>query len=244
MHLGLALSLCSQRPTGGAATFDPATLALTGWWRASYAGTPWVGTASAGTSGSRNASEATNAPAVGTALNGYDTADFEEADFDYLDTATVGTLFTAAAGSCAFLIRAESVRADQAAAYDESAIWLDGSTQTCGLFIAASGVRAGGYNGGWNYTAYQALATSTWGLAQMRWNGTNLESRVNGGAWQTVACGNLTTSGMVQLGRNSVNAAGYFDGLMAEVMTAASRLSDDDFDDIRSYVNARYGLSL
>ena len=31
--------------------FDPTSLSLTGFWRASYSGAPWVPTASAGTSG-------------------------------------------------------------------------------------------------------------------------------------------------------------------------------------------------
>ena len=48
-----------------ASAFDPATLALTGWWRSGgYVSGTWTGIASAGTSGGRNLVEATNPPAV------------------------------------------------------------------------------------------------------------------------------------------------------------------------------------
>jgi len=57
---------------------DLTTLASTGWWRGSFAGTgwTWAGTASAGSSGSRNLTEATNPPTAGTAVDGYTPAHF------------------------------------------------------------------------------------------------------------------------------------------------------------------------
>src|SRR5262245_3000059 len=54
--------------------FNPTTLILDGYWR-DYAGSPHAGTASAGSSASRSRAEVTNPPAVGTDLNGHDSAD-------------------------------------------------------------------------------------------------------------------------------------------------------------------------
>ena len=59
-------------------TLDPATLALTGWWRGSYDGSgTWSGTASAGSSGTRSLVELTNKPSSGTAVNGFNPATFD-----------------------------------------------------------------------------------------------------------------------------------------------------------------------
>jgi hypothetical protein len=74
----------------------------------------------------------------------------------------------------------------------------------------------------------------------MRWNGTTLGTRVNGGAWQSTARGNATTSGAVQFGRNSITSAGYFDGLMREIMCAAAHWTDEEADNIYAYLKATY----
>lgn len=63
---GLALGMGGRVDAG----LDPSSLALTGWYRASYSGAPWVGTASAGTSGAKSATSPGSAPTVGTAVNG------------------------------------------------------------------------------------------------------------------------------------------------------------------------------
>ncbi len=246
MRLGLGLSLSSVSGSGAVTPEGAvAALSLTGWWRAPFTASPWVGVASAGTSGTHNASHATNAPDVGAALNGFNTADFEAANLDFLDTAVLTTMFAAdgTQGSCAFLINIESRAADDASVFLESNIFTC-STPRVMLVASTSGIRAGLFDGAWKATAKQALANATWGLAQMRWNSTNLESRVNSGAWQTVAAGTPTIlTGTVQLGR-STQSVNFFDGLMADAFTAATRFSDADFDKYKTYVNTRYGLAL
>lgn len=225
----------------------PATLPLTGWWRA-FAGSPWPGTASAGGSASRELSQATNSPDIGTTINGFTTADFEQANTDFLDSpagTTLDTFFNANAGSAWALIRAESTRADQANAFNETTI-LGDACNFFGLVIASSGVRATLHDGAWKETPYQALATGVWGLAQVRWNGTSLESRVNGGIWQAVAAGNISNTGsMFQPGRNvNAGAAAFYDGLVAELGIIDQRLSDIEFDNILAYARQRYAQPL
>jgi hypothetical protein len=89
-------------PASGGAVFDPATLSLTGWWRAAYAGSPWAPTASAGTSGTANRDLGVDSgaatPSVGTALNGLDTADFDGSTQSMADgDSTLDTYVSAAA---------------------------------------------------------------------------------------------------------------------------------------------------
>jgi len=52
----------------------------------------------------------------------------------------------------------------------------------------------------------------------------------------------IGSTGGIVLGRNYATA--FFDGRILEVGAAPSALSDATFDDIKSYVNSRYGLAL
>jgi hypothetical protein len=80
----------------------------------------------------------------------------------------------------------------------------------------------------------------------MRWNGTNVESRVNSGSWQATPAGALNTAtGNVQIGRGVVaGTTSYYDGLMGEIICAPTYLADTTFDAIKAYMNTLYGLSL
>ena len=77
----------------------------------------------------------------------------------------------------------------------------------------------------------------------MKWDGANIYVRVDSGAWTSVAAANFfTTTGLPRLGKNYNTA--LFDGRIEEVITAATALSDANFNNLIVYVNARYGLAL
>lgn len=222
--------------------FDPATLALTGWWKPNYGGTPWVGTASTGSSGSRNLTEVDNAPSTGSAVNGLTPADFDGINDRLLTGALMSALFTAAAGSLAIVFNSDTAAADAGASapYGNPPLLAD----TNGLFIvgfSTSGVRVGYYDGAtWNSVAV-ACATGGWHVVFVRWNGTNLEVRLDGGSWSSVARANISdVTGQVRLGIYSTTL--FFNGRQAEVMTQSSRWGDATVDSLWSYFQPKFAL--
>lgn len=230
----------------GTAVFDPATLALSGWWRASFAGSPWVARASAGSSGSNgNLTEGTNPPATGSAVNGLTPADFDGTN-DILSNATaITTMVSDASGSLVCLFYADTAFADPGSTsfYLEPSL-IGNATSKLSLSFSTAGVSLGTFNGAaWN-AVRTACGTGAWHLAQARWDnvGGNIEVRVDSGSWQTLARALAMAGGNVQVGLNYDIA--WFDGKILEVMTAPARLADADFTNIVSYVNSRYALAL
>lgn len=241
---GATLKVVGGLPAWVAATYDPAVLALTGWWRAGFGGSPWVGTASTGASGSRDLTEATNPPSAGASQNGFTTADFDGTD-DKLSNGTLITSFVSdAAGSIAVLFNADTAAADAGAStfYNNPALVAETGGRLAVEFSTA-GVGIGTYNGSsWN-AVRAACGTGGWHLAQARWNNTTIEVRVDSGSWQTLARTLVLSADTLLIGRTPSTAA-FFDGRVLEVLAAQSRLDDTTFNDIKSYVNARYALAL
>lgn len=91
--------------------YSPSTYAsVTGWWRGSYTGVPWVGSPSAGSSGGRNLIPGFT-PSAGSSLDGYTPASFS--GNTHLATTGVTTLQLVSAS--AYTIHILSKPADQPA---------------------------------------------------------------------------------------------------------------------------------
>jgi hypothetical protein len=243
----LARSRRMRASSAAAAVFDPATLSLTGWWRASYAGSPWTPTASAGASGSNgNLVLNSSAPDVGTAVNGYDPALFVAANQDDLQTsATFADLFNADAGTIVVLVKPTTLAAAGANTYEDPPLFKE-SGINFGFHLSDGGIKGAVYSGGWVYSAGVAAAAGSWALAQMTWNGTNMRVRKNGGAWDSVACGNVDSgalTGTMYMGR-TYGAGAWLDAGVLEVLTSDTVLADADLDDVRSYASSRYGITV
>lgn len=235
--------------------FDPATLTLTGWWRASYAGSPWAGTASAGSSGSRNLTEGTNPPATGSALNGLTPADCDGSNDQLSNALATNNFITTAAYSVAVLFNADTADADAGASTfytNRGLVFASGGTNggIWGVTHTTSGVRAGHWNGAtWN-SAIKAASTAAWHLTIVTYDGTNISVWVddvtNSGA-VSVAHGNVDAgsiaSDVLRIG-TQYNQAAFFDGKITEVMLAQVAWSETDRTNIKSYINSRYALSL
>lgn len=226
------------------AVFDPATLALTAWWRASYTASPWVGTASAGSSGSRDLTEATNPPSVGSALNGFTPADCDGSN-DILTNATTLTNYitnTAYFGWCLFMFDAATggtgtfgspnLIADNAGFWGV-AVYDDTGTKKIDAWH-------------WDGSAKRStdtISTGAWTLVCWRYDGTNIRLKVNSASVQVNAAGSVSTLTGTMEAANGFSGF-YFDGKIAEIGLMASAESDARFDDIKAYINNRYGLSL
>ncbi len=241
MKLGLSLDL--HGPRGATAAFDPATLALTGWWRASYAGAPWAATASAGTS-LANGGLTTNSddPTVGTTQNGYAPADFNGSGNNLRNVTDITSFATTTASTIVALFRADTAAAPTGNIYDDASLFIDANADY-GLSFTTSGV--GGFaTAGVYKSKYVACATGAYHLVMMRHNGVNLGMTLDSAAEVTSVCGTLTAlSGNIDTGRG-YGAAHFFDGRILELMIAGVALSDGDYANIRGYVNTRYGLAL
>lgn len=229
-------------------SLDPAVLSLSGWYRASFTGSPWTPTASAGTSGANgDFAEATNPPATGTAINGLTPASFDGTNDLLSNATTVGTFFSASAWSMIVLFKAASSQAFGTDEYDNESIIssVGGAAAEIGMAFSNDGISVWHLSGAAWPGVTVAVGTGAWHLAQAKYDGTDIKLRIDGGAWSSVTAGNMdSTAETLQFGVNW-NGAMFYDGDVAEVMLAASALADSYFDSIlRGYINPRYNLNL
>lgn len=251
MRLGIALSLSTPFAGGSVPAIDPATLSLTGWWRANsggeYDGSPWAGTASAGTSGANALSDATP-PTAGTAVNGHPPADFNGTTQKLVAGGTLDTYFNASAASGWVLFNADAINTNDAVnVYENDVLVGTGVAAYFHLYLRSAnvvGIRFVDGTVGERLLSTSFAGTGAWVLVQYKWNGTTLFLRVNGGSWvSTAATGLASLSDPFRVGTN-YNAGQFFDGKSLDIGTSDTVLSDATFDGILAYARARYALSL
>lgn len=234
------------QPTIVSSAFDPATLALTGWWRASFTASPWTPTASAGSSGANgNLAEATNPPTSGTAQNGFNPAAFDGINQVLTSANNFSTFVTGGAGSIWVLFYATAAAADAGAGLrigNPGLVFQDTGGTTFGIGYSDAGVTVAYYDGAYEELVI-AASLNNYHLAQVKWDSTNLKMRVDSGARSSIAAAAMTLSANpIVVGKNYTT--GYQACRVLEVGTINSALSDADEDNIKSYVNSRYGLAL
>lgn len=229
-------------------TFDPTTLSLTGYWRADYSGSPWAGTTSIGSSGSNSLSEATNPPTTGTTQNGWTPASFNGTSSKLTAGGTIATYTNALAfsGWCVGYVTSNA---------NPRPLFSDGNTSqtiyvrvfnntgTTTLKFSVNNAAVLAEVSGITLNAYQFF---TW-----RYNGTNVQVGVNaapGSAGGTSSVAYSTSlsplTGPPQVGFNTQQSTGFYTQNMLELAITNTALTDQNFLDIKSYVNSRYGLSL
>ena len=223
--------------------FDPATLSLTGWWR-DFAGLSWSGTASAGNSGSHSLSSVGSDPSVGS-LAGNGVAVFDGVT-NYITYAAVPTdLFNNSALTWSALIKTNSLPTAGGHAYADATIMCDNTTANLALGVSTSGARVAIDDGAaWNDTPQSAFSNATWTSVQVTYDGATLKCRTNNNTWQTMASGppSLGGAGNLSIGFNGFGV--HFVGSMADIITSNTVLSVANLDNIRSYYNTRYGVSV
>lgn len=234
--------------------WTPATLALSGWWKASYGGSPWAGNASAGASTGRDLSSGT-APNVGTAQNGKTPADFPGGALDghILQSSGVYTsdFYSGGTGFTAILFKADTADTAQTNAYDDEAVFSDENGHIA-FPHTSSGIRATVFDGAdWVITPSITCATGAYHWFFAWWVGDTLYVQLDGGTSQSVPFNtgrhavSFGTDKKIQLGQN-YDQSKHFDGKILEVFTSASDLSAS-IDDIVTYGNdsdVGYALSL
>lgn len=261
--ISIALAACTHRTEGpmmrfnrrrrrqvaaSDPVFDVFDVNLNGHWRANYIGGSWAGSdTDAGLSGSHDLLSSANNPAVGASLNGLTPADFNGTTHRINDQAArfLDVYLSAATWWIGCLVKADSAAANGAAFYDDAAL-VGEQNGGWGVSIAAGGVRACNYDGGYDITPNRLAVGTDWAWVEAWLSGGVLSCSVNGGTADTVTSGNLTvpSARQLRLGANYNNTV-FFNGQMAEVMIADVVPSADDRTSIReSYILDRYGLTL
>lgn len=236
--------------------FDPATLALTCWYRGHYdnngANHTWFGAASAGTSFGRDAINVGVAPDVGTAVNGFQPAAFTAANTDILNPpGTLTDCIGANAFSGWFLWKTSNITSTTFAAYEDSSSSLQVEIYDAGLGSLGCRLKVNGSSGtvtlgttpnGGN------LALDTWYLTTFRYTGAALQIGINeapgarGGsstaAFSTAIAPLAATTSMGQITGTS--------GVFSILDSAISKTSyqDADFAKLLAYARDRYALDL
>lgn len=225
------------------AVFDPATLTLSGWWRASYTGAPWVANASAGGSGG-NGDMATNLsdPGTGTAQNGYTPPDFNGTANNLRNTTDISNFASTTGSTVICLFRADTAAAATGNVYDDAALIVD-TNADYGLTFTTSGIGGFMYDGAYK-SKYVACATGAYHIVMMRHNGTNLGMTLDSAAEVTQACGTLTSlTGGINTG-SGYGGAHFFDGRILELMISNTVLTNTEYGNVKTYCNSRYSLAL
>lgn len=234
------------------ASFDRATLAATGYWL-DFAGIPWVGTASAGTSLGHDITTTGADPTVGASFGAHPSADFSGGQYAYPSAFTFADIISTAAYS--FHVAAEldalSAPAGPGVEYTDAALIADVIGGYLYVTVTSDGVRAGHYDGSaYHNTTPIPFSTGVKACVQTRFNGTQLQCRVNGldstgsAGWESVSVGHLTGSALADtpvLGA-SYAGLGKIDGREALVMTFDTALSDGDMDSLLADARANFGV--
>ncbi len=218
-------------------SFSPADLALTAYFKDYTGSSPWVGTASAGTSGTHNATEGTDPPSAGTAVNGHTPALFDGVNDRLSLDGTTPSYFGAAALSAFALVYIDNT--------NERVIFCTHNAYAP-LYVSSNIVWFRPYGAGVNCS--RAMPIGAWALVTLRYTGSQIQIGVNevpgasGGASVEAWSTNMSLAGeIMRLGKG---AWGQMLGKMLEVGISDTALTDQNFLDIKTYMNTKYSLAL
>lgn len=233
-------TLASNAASVVAGALNPATLALSGFYRGSYSASPWAGVASAGASGGRSIS-AGSAPSTGTAINGFTPAQFNGSQWLRDLTNLASAYLSTTAYRVSMLIKPTSLSAPAGAIYNNPGL-LTETGGNWGIVIDTSGVHV--YHGSGAQVAHSsgAVSAGAWHRVDVVFDGTQVRVTVDGVAGTPVASATTGAIGSaLTLGSNFGASVGFV-GQIAEVDIASTALSGVTSADWSAYFLARYGV--
>ena len=185
---------------------DRASLALSGWYKPDFSGSPWTGSASAGASGGRTISWPTagEIPVAGTAVNGKAPASFDGTNDVLRDGSLAGSSYlSAAAYSIVMLVKPSAPSGANANAYSDEQLFCISGDQV-GISWNSSGVRGWHYNGSnWTPTSHVTCSADSWHMVALTYDGTTQSISVDNGTPQTLARSNVNSlTGIPRLGQS------------------------------------------
>jgi hypothetical protein len=240
--------------TGPSAGFDPSTLALSGWYRASYSGQPWTPTSSAGTSGTAG-NLVTNSPdgamTTGTAVSGLTPAHGNGTSLSLKSASSPGTFITTSAFTLIVLVKPTTLKADSPNWFDNPGIVVDDNGSDWGITVSDAGYHFAVVSGGTNFRIDPgAITAGNWAMVALRFDGTKIYARINSTDSTPVTVGgNLDTLGTsainVAVDNPNPNPKNWLTGDILEIMTTKTKMTDSDLANVYSYFKVRYpGASL
>ncbi len=232
-----------------AVVFDRASLSATGYF-IDYGGGTWAGTASAGTSAS-NSFVAGVPPSVGASFGSHPSADF--GGTNDLTHSTLADFITEPAYAFHFVVEMDTAAAPAGGGseYTDPAFISDRTNGELYVTFTTAGVLVGHYDGSaFHNTTPIPLATGVKACVQARYDGANIQCRVNGlestgsPGWESVAAGNVRT---VALGHDVFMGASYagigmIDGRIALAMAFATAIVDADMDNLLADARTNFGV--
>lgn len=253
---GLAIGIGLNMVMGGQQP-DPKTIfgsALKLWLRdyPTFTGTEhWVGT---DPTQARNIYHGASSPSSGNFLNGHQTATFDgsfnsdnsqEGSGEHLDQTISVSAWSFAClcnASAAAAPSGSGPRFDAALVDDSGGTFWQINYNTNGYVLTV--VDGGGAK---SCPAALGLAAPTgqWHLVQAYGDGVNIGARIDGAAFTTVACGAINDPLTTRYFRVGDNFGGtHWPGQMAEILAGNTVWTLSQFDQLKVYINSRYGLAL
>ncbi len=223
--------------------FDPLTLSPSLWVRASFAASPWADESG----NSRDLSEATNPPGT-FAIGAFTAADFDGTNDRLSRANTISTVCPSAGPfGIAGLIWIDTAAADAGAAafYLNPSIICDDTEGRLGVSASDAGISFGCFNGATFNSVQVACGTGAWHAFFASSDGTDFILSVDAGSTSTLARGAISyaAADTLMIGKNYDGSA-LLDGKTAELLFKPSVFDATNRSNMRSYWNARYGLSL
>lgn len=242
----------SGMPISSFKNFDPSFSPLTGWWRGSFVSSPWGGSSSVGSgsgnSAGRNLTTGSFNPpnAVGN-VNGYTPANFNGSGLmSLVSSLNSDNYFNSNAMSSWILFNAGSLVGDNGAGsrFNNTQFWTDTLHSIC-MGVSSAGLHACVYGGSGTELIVSFSSINSWHLAQFKFDGSTIKLRVDNGAWSSLAStSSPAMTGTMVFGSRFDQGGSFITAQMLDIGFSDTVFSDTTFDNIRSYVNARYNLSL
>lgn len=222
------------------------SLVLSGWWRAPFVGSPWVGEPSEGPSESRDLTEATNPPAPGTAQNGYVPADFDGTN-DVLSYVGAADIVGAGTGwAFTSVVQFDALAAPSGAAINDPCLFAIGPfTAAVALSVNSDGLALVQYSGAPVETARIPVVTGQYYVVQARWDGAEIWLRVDAGTPETagpIAGMDDPTPETLIVGSN-YDQTPFLSARVLELQFRTGIVSTAELDDAYDYAVTRYGLA-
>lgn len=217
-------------------TVDPVTLVLAGFWRGSFSGAPWVGTASAGLSGSHNITGGGGA-GTGSAVNGFTPATFNGTSNTLIDS-TNAPLYLTTTDYTVSGVAYFNAALTAGTVYNMPGIVTE-SGGNWGVVYDSSGIRV--YHASTSVLTIPCT-TGGWRAFDIVFTGGVLKGRIGNGAWVTAsgvaATGSLTTASL-RVGANYANAV-FLNASVMELQMSLVAISDPNLNGQYAFRQARY----
>lgn len=227
-------------------SWDTPAMALEGYWRASYTGSPWTPTASAGASAVTG--NLTGNASVGPAQNGLTPASFDGATQSLATSFGLGEYFLAGSGTIWILASVLSAPAPSGAPYTDPALLCSTGGAELGLSFSSAGFQASLFDTAIKQTTPIPFTLNQLHLFQMYWNGTQLWARVDGGTPSIVAAGAIDSAGFgsdVSLSIGVNETGSVFGNIhVFEAGLFSVEIPQPVLDTVRSALSSRYFISL